>query len=110
VRPNSASYGNWLNLYFTPTEQQNSDLISPLVDTDGDGLTNFYEAIFNLNPLIADADITAAGSTSGVPVVKPQIIGGQRYMTVEFIRFKAAANAGIQVVPEFSTDLRTFSQ
>lgn len=108
VRPNTASYQSWLDQYFSPAAQLNSDNISPLVDLDGDGLINFYEAAFNLNPLVADAGTSASGSSAGVPSLEPDSIGGQRYMTVEYIRYKASANAGIEVVPEFSSDLETF--
>lgn len=108
VRPNTASYQAWLDQYFSPAEQLNSDNVSPLVDSDDDGLVNFYEAVFNLNPRIDDAGSTASGSTAGVPVLGPAVIDEQRYMTVEFVRYKASANAGIEVVPEFSSDLRTF--
>ena len=106
---NSESYLNYFGQFYSGLDLENSDLISPVVDTDGDGLSNLLEAAFNLNPSVADGGAVSPGGSSGFPVLGPDMIGGQRFMTMEFVRFKGAQNSGISVTPEFSSDLESFS-
>ena len=70
-------------------------------DTDGDGIPNLLEFAFNLSPFAASTAPAELGTTGGVPLIREEIFGTERYITMEFIRRK---NAGLSF-PETSAQL-----
>lgn len=70
-------------------------------DPDGDGIVNLLEFAFNLPPLTAGTPVALPGATGGLPLIREEIFGADRYFTMEFIQRK---NAGL-FFPETSTQL-----
>jgi len=70
-------------------------------DPDGDGIVNLLEFSFNLPPLSAGTPVVEPGATGGLPLIREEMFGADRYFTMEFIRRK---NAG-PFFPEISTQL-----
>ncbi len=106
VMPYTTPYQTWLNTYFSAAQIANSDYTAPFMDPDGDGDSNLVEAAFNTDPFNPAKVYQAAWTgISGLPLIRPEILGGQRVTTIEFTRWKASANAGIAVNPQFGDDL-----
>ncbi|MGJ8697519.1 MAG: FG-GAP repeat domain-containing protein [Verrucomicrobiaceae bacterium] len=61
---------------------------APEADPDGDGLPNFLEMAFNLNPTVADADIESSSATSisGVPALRVALNGPNKFINALVIR------------------------
>jgi hypothetical protein len=109
VTPFSPTYQTWLNTYFLPSEAVDPDLTAPFWDLDGDGDTNLVEAMFNTDPFSAKKTYQAAGSgSSGLPLIRRENISGQNYLTMEFTRWKASANAGVVATPQFGDTLSSW--
>ncbi len=70
-------------------------------DPDGDGVSNLLEFAFNLPPLSAGVPLALPGATGGLPWIREEESGGDRYITMEFIQRK---NAGL-FLPETSENL-----
>lgn len=70
-------------------------------DPDGDGIVNLLEFSFNLPPLTAGTPSAGPGATGGLPLIREEMFGPDRYFTMEFIQRK---NAGL-FLPETSTAL-----
>lgn len=67
-------------------------------DPDGDGISNLLEFMFNLNPLIPGIPVVEAGTgSSGLPLIREETLGNERFLTVEFIRRK---NSGPQTIQD----------
>ncbi|MCW1886805.1 delta-60 repeat domain-containing protein [Luteolibacter flavescens] len=106
LTPFSTSYQTWLATYLTSNELADSGYTAPFQDLDGDGDSNLVEAMFNTNPKDPRKSYHAAGTgTSGLPLIVRENIGGQFYLTVEYTRWKASANAGAVATPQFSDNL-----
>jgi hypothetical protein len=60
----------------------------PFEDPDNDGVLNFEEMAFNMNPNLADAATIGpiATSVKGLPRIRCEVVGGQRIFTAETIR------------------------
>jgi len=89
------SYADWLNANFV------GDAASPnpLIDPDGDGLSNLAEYAFGLNPKSPSAD-TPPLSAPTTPVATGEI-------TFELLE-RAGPRGGVQIDLELSTDLTTW--
>jgi len=75
-------------------------------DPDGDGVSNLLEFMFNLNPLSAGTPVVEAGSGgSGLPLIREETLGNERFLTVEYIRRK---NSGPQTVQD-TANLQTWT-
>ena len=111
VMPFSSMYQTWLNANFTPTQLADSDFTAPFLDLDGDGLSNLMEATFNTNPFNPRKTYHTAGTgTSGLPLVRMELISGQQVLTIEYTRWKAAVNSGVSAVPQFGDDLVSWAR
>ncbi len=109
VVPFSDSYETWLSTFFSPGQIADSDFTAPWKDHDGDGDSNLVEALFNTNPFDSKKIYhTANTGLSGLPLIRRENISGQNYLTIEYTRWTAAANAGVVATPQFSDNLATW--
>src|SRR5690606_35681567 len=62
--------------------------IEPFEDPDGDGILNFEEMAFNMNPAVADAQRIGnlSTATSGLPRIRIEVNGTQKTFFAETIR------------------------
>lgn len=86
------AYSIWQEAFFTPAELGDSAISGPIVDLDGDGLTNLMEYALNLNPRIFD-------DSNNVPTASE--VGGK--LAITFDRWKKAVDVSYGV--EMSTNL-----
>ncbi len=106
IKPFTGAYQDWLTTWFSPGQLGNSDFTAPFQDPDGDGIENIVEAMFGTDPFDGRMVYqTPGGGSSGLPLLRRENIGGQDYLTVEFTRWKASANAGVVAIPQFGDDL-----
>ncbi len=63
--PAGQTYATWAADVFTPTQLADPEISGPHEDPDGDGLNNFGEYAYNLNPLLPDRHVSSADR--GVP-------------------------------------------
>lgn len=109
IPPFSSTYQTWLNTYFTAAQIADPEKTAPFWDHDNDGDSNLVEAAFNTNPFDGKKVYHTAGTgTSGLPLIRRELVEGQRVLTVEYTRWKASANSGVSVVPEFGDNLATW--
>ena len=102
----ASGFDAWRAQKFTATELLDALKSGPTADYDHDGVCNLLEYALNLDPKTADTTTMIAGTgTSGLPLVRVEIIGGQNRLTVEFVRRKAASTPGITYAVEFSSGL-----
>ena len=92
------SYADWQALHFGP--ESDPAIVGDNADPDGDGLPNLLEYAFGLEPL-------AAGS-AGQPIIAVQPFGADnaRHLTMTFTT--PATVTDLALVPEASTDLKTW--
>ena len=72
-------YNTWLNVYFSPAEQQNPALSGPGADADNDGLPNAIEFAAGTLPRSA-----ASGGSGALPVLSVTPDAGLNYATLTF--------------------------
>jgi hypothetical protein len=103
LRPFTSSYQTWLNTFFSPSQRTDSNFNAVSADLDLDGLTNFVEFAFNMNPFSGNVSpMTAGTGTSGLPLLRSEMISSQRYLTCEYVRWKAAVGPGVDYAVEFA--------
>ena len=66
-------------------------------DTDRDGIPNLLEFAFNLSPFISATPLAEPGTTGGLPLIREELFGPDRYITMEFIQRKNAGTFQPQV-------------
>ena len=85
------------------------DVLDLTSDGDGDGLTLLEEFAFNLDPLVMDWHVAAAGGDSGLPNL--WFTFGSPYRSRgEFIRRRDRDAIGLVYTIETSPDMRTWSE
>jgi hypothetical protein len=96
---NPESYSTWRNLFWDSSTSINDAVAGPNADPDDDGLNNAAEYLYGLNPTQA----------TGVPHVAPavEIINAVPHLTFSILLSGGASDA--TVVPQFSSDLVTWS-
>lgn len=100
----------WQTLYFSPAQIADLSVSGPLADPDGDGVANLLEFALNLDPTFAEpAAMTPNTGLRGLPTVRVETISGVDRLTIEFVRRTAASGSGLTYLPEFSSDLTTWS-
>jgi len=83
-----AEYATWRQLHFG---NSTSAAGAPDFDGEKDGVTNFGEFAFNMNPLLADAaPVAPSAGTSGLPALGQTTVDGEPRLTLEYIRHKTA--------------------
>ena len=106
LRPYGAAYQTWVNTYFTPAQQTNSDYIAPFWDLGSNGAPNLAKFLYNMNPFSATASYQVPGTgTSGLPLVRLENISGGKFLTAEYTQWKAATGAGMTNLPQFGSTL-----
>ena len=106
LRPNGAAYQTWVNAFFAPAQRTNSNYMAPSQDPDGDGIANFVEFQFNMDPLSGIAQYQVADTgTAGLPLIRKENVNGHNYITEEFTQWKATSGAGVTNIPQFTSDL-----
>ncbi len=93
------TFATWKNLFWASTIASNDAFAGPSADPDRDGLSNFAEYIYGLNPTLADA----------VPQMGPVVetLNDEPHLTFS-IRVSGGAS-DITVIPQVSSDLVTWS-
>ena len=96
---NPESYSTWRNLFWDSSTSINDAVAGPNADPDDDGLNNAAEYLYGLNPTQA----------TGAPQVAPavEIINAAPYLTFSILLSGGASD--MTVVPQFSSDLVTWS-
>jgi hypothetical protein len=98
-----AAFNAWQTVHFGGTTDPDA---AAAADPDGDGISNLLEFMFNLDPLTTGVPVLAAGAgTSGLPLIREEAAGQERYLTIEYIRRK---NSGTQTVQD-TADLQSWS-
>lgn len=109
VTPYPIPYQTWLNTYFSAAQIADAKITAPSADPDYDGDSNLMEAAFNTDPFNpAKLYQTAGTGSSGLPLIRSEILGGQRVNTIEYTRWKASANPGVAMNPQFGDDLTSW--
>lgn len=97
-------YLDWIGSNFPDAEDPAA---LPAADDDDDGVPNVIEFAFNMNPTAADGTpLTPGSGLSGLPVIRPEIIAGQRRLTIEYIRRR---NSCLEFAIEASDDLAAWA-
>jgi hypothetical protein len=79
--------------------------VQPETDLEGDGLSEFLEYVFNLDPNVPDAGVLAgAAPLAGLPVILADAQGGFEF---QFVRPAADPRLTIQI--ETSSDLAAWN-
>ncbi|MBC8010569.1 MAG: autotransporter-associated beta strand repeat-containing protein, partial [Burkholderiales bacterium] len=89
------SFDLFLATYFTPGEIAAGILTTVSADPDGDGLANFLEYAFELNPRVSNSAVTTLDATSG-------------YLTLTYPRRTDDENEEMTYIVEVSSDLVTW--
>lgn len=103
------SYEAWLPLYFSPSQIADPTVTGRLADFDKDGINNLLEFALNLDPVFNERAVMAADTgLRGLPLVRLEPDDQDERLTIEFVRRTSDSGAGIDYVPEFSSDLVTW--
>lgn len=101
--PGSAAFKAWQTAIFGSPD---APFAAETADPDRDTVTNFFEFVFNMDPLTAAyGTVTPGTGTSGLPLIREEASGDLRFLTVEYIRLKTVGTYTVQA----STDLNTWS-
>ena len=98
----AAAFASWQTALFGGPSGPGA---GPYDDDDRDGVPNLLEFAFNLSPFVSSTALADSGTAGGLPQIREELLGGERYMTMEFIRRK---NAGL-FYPEASATLSTWT-
>jgi hypothetical protein len=90
------SYSSWRALFWDPLEATNEAVSGPMADPDGDGVSNWLEYSFGLNPHRESAQPRL--------VTEVEMIGGEPFLCVSLQL--ADHRQDVKLTWEFSSDLR----
>jgi hypothetical protein len=74
---------------------------------NGTGVSNLLRFAFNLSAAESPIVVQETTGTKGLPLIRPALDDSR--LEIVFIRRRAEGNPGIQYIPEFSSDLQTWS-
>lgn len=83
----AAAFASWQTVLFGGPSEPGA---GPNDDPDHDGIPNLLEFSFNLPPFISAVPLVGPGATGGLPLIREEVFGNDRYFTMEFIRRKNA--------------------
>ena len=99
----SAAFRAWQTAIFGSPD---APFAGETADPDRDTVTNFFEFVFNMDPLTAAYGTVAPGTgASGLPLIREETSGAVRFLTVEYIRLKTIGTYTVQA----SSDLNTWT-
>lgn len=93
------AFQDWKSSRFTAEEIADAAVSGPTADPDGDGVNNFLEYAFGLDPMTPARD--------GLPVLNTVRVDGADYLSLSFNRLKTSGD--LTYVVESSSDLSTWS-
>ena len=101
------SFTEWAQFEFTVPEQADPAISAAHADPDFDGIVNLLEMAFNLDPGLADGDLSPLNNgTSGLPETVVATGGsGEEYLAITFVRRKS----GLDYEVQFSDDATAWS-
>lgn len=89
-----AEFASWQMAFFGSTTAPGA---GPSEDPDGDGLENLLEYAFNLDPLTPGTPVLVPDAgTSGLPLIREELVDDFRFLTAEFIRRKNGGEWTVQ--------------
>lgn len=100
------SYPAWLRGYYAPAQIADAATAGAGADPDGDGVSNLLEFAFNLDPTYPEPAVLApAAGVRGLPSIRVEGSGGERRLTIEYIRRSAASDPGVTYAAQFTGNL-----
>ncbi len=93
------AFQDWQSSHFTTEEIADATISGPQADPDGDGVANFLEYAFGLDPMTP--------AREGLPVLNTARIDGADYLSLSFSRLKTSDD--LTYVVEVSSDLARWS-
>lgn len=93
-----AAFLAWQTVFFGGPAEPGA---GPQDDPDRDGIPNLLEFAFNLHPQTPGTALALPGASGGLPWIREEVLEGQRYFIMDYIRRK---NAG-DFIPQAATGL-----
>ena len=109
IIPANTAFPNYQAANFTAGELADESISGALADPLGDGVTNLIKFASNIPAKQQANTLTLGSGTSGLPASTFEDVGNGSKLLFEFIRIKSSNNPGITYIPEFSTDLISWS-